>query len=68
MKLYARQEKTTDSATLQYWPETKKKDTVFYKDRNCSSFYCRIPWYHSNRPMRRKSVVLNCYRWDVEWV
>jgi hypothetical protein len=68
LKKYARQEITTDSYTLRAYPKTKKKDTVFYNDRECTEFYCLIPWYHNNIPISRKRVTLNCFNWEIEWV
>lgn len=66
--LYARQEPTTDETTRQLWPETKAKDTVFYRDADCSDLVARIPWHHRNRPVRRKTVTLNCFTYSIEWV
>jgi hypothetical protein len=68
LTLFAREEPTTDSTLKQYAPNAKRLDTVLYKDPDCSTPYARIPWHHSNRPVRRKSVILNCFKWKVEWL
>jgi hypothetical protein len=68
LTLYARQEPTTDSILLKYYPNTKKKDTVFYRDKECKDTYGRWSWNVSGRPTRRKTVTLNCYKWRIKWV
>ena len=68
MKIYARQEPTTDDIINKYHPKNNKKDTVFYHDKDCKQKYCRIPWHHSNRPVSRKTVTLNCFNYQIEWV
>lgn len=66
--LYARQEPTRDEMTLKLWPKTRQKDTVIYKDPEAREIYAVIPWHRSNRPMSRKSVTLNCFKWDLVWI
>lgn len=68
MKLYARQEPTQDKVIITYQSDSKKMDTVFYKDKKALEFYALIPWHHSNRPISRKKVTLNCFNWEVEWI
>lgn len=72
--LYARLEKTTDNVLARYAPEAiarnrkRHRDAVFYRDRDCREPYARIPWHHKNRPTTRKTVTINCTRYQVEWV
>jgi len=68
MKIYARQDPTTDEVLKEYSPKAKRFDTVFYKDKKATKFYCRWPWHYSNRPVSRKRVTLNCYNWQIVWI
>lgn len=68
LTLFAREEPTTDDVLRQYAPEAKRLDTVFYEDSACQVPYARIPWHHRGRPRKRRSVVLNCFRWNLQWV
>ena len=68
LKLYARQEPTTDAIIKKYAPKANKKDTVFYKDKGATQFYARWQWDQGGRPVKRKTVVLNCYRWAIVWI
>lgn len=65
--LHARQEPTTNPETLSLWPNTKSKDTVLYEDEGLTRVKARIPWHHRNRPVSRKTTMLNCWRWRFEW-
>ncbi len=66
--VFARKEPTTDDVTLKYGPQGKK-DTVFYRDRDCKHIFVRKPWYQSGQPTKAtKTVQLNCFRWAVQWL
>ena len=58
--IYARQEPAKDGTR-------GKRDTVFYRDAQCSQFFARWPWHLSSRPTSRASVVLGCTRYRIEW-
>lgn len=66
--LYARKEQTTDSTLLSMEPNSKRKDTVIYEDKACTQVKARIPWFHKNRPVSRKTVMLNCNQYRLEWL
>ncbi|GBG14528.1 uncharacterized protein NMK_2127 [Novimethylophilus kurashikiensis] len=68
LPVYVRKEPTRCAVTLAYGPEGKK-DTVFYRDSNCTQLIARKPWHQSGHPTRRSSTVtLNCNQWSVNWV
>jgi hypothetical protein len=46
----------------------RRFDTHFYRDESCTEFVAIWPWNHSNRPVRRKYVVLNCNRYRLVYV
>lgn len=60
--LYARQEQTRCKIA----PE--RMDTVIYRDKECTDQKARWAWHVSGRPVSRKSVTLNCARYNLEWV
>lgn len=66
--LYARQEPTNDGILLSLSLESKRHDTVIYKDRECTEIKATIPWHYRNRPISRKTITLNCYRFNLEWL
>lgn len=66
--LYARKEPTTDSTLLSMKPNSKRRDTVIYEDKACTQQKARIPWYHKNCPISRKTVMLNCNQYSLEWL
>lgn len=66
--LYARQEPTNDPIIRTHFPESKRRDTVIYWDRQCTRPKARIPWHHKGRPISRKIVTLNCYQWRLHWL
>jgi hypothetical protein len=44
-------------------------DVVAYRDQGKTEVACRWPWYYSNKPTKRnKTVMMNCYRWNIEWI
>ncbi len=66
--LFARKERTTDPIDIKLGLE-KKQDTVIYRDQACTQLAARWPWHYSSCPARRNKVVmLNCWRWRLEWV
>lgn len=70
LTLFAKKEPTTDAIAIQYCPNIKnKKDTVLYRDRECTQLAGRWSWYHSNCPRRsQKKVMFNCWPWKLEWI
>lgn len=67
--LYARREPSTDPVLKTYAPGSKRNDVVFYRDAACTRPYGRWAWHVSPAPnRRRRSIVLNCFRWAVVWV
>lgn len=59
---------TTDRETLALWPETKKQDVVAYRDVERTQVAARWPWFLKDRPKpSRRTVRLNCYRWEAVW-
>ena len=65
--LYAREEPTTDPTLLGSVPETKQKDTVFYRDRDLTRKFCRWSWMIGGRSVRRKYARLNGYKYKLIW-
>lgn len=69
LPVYARHEPSTDKVLRKYAPNAKKSDVVVYRDAGCKRMFCRFPWYFSNKPTRRrKTVMLNCFYWALNWV
>ena len=58
--LYAREEQA-GGAPL-------RRDTCIYHDKECTRLFARWKWYRCQRPVGRKHVTLNCYRYALEWV
>lgn len=68
LTLFARREPTTDSFALSHGLKGKR-DVVYYRDREATEFAARIPWHYSNKPTKAsKTCILNCYRWQLEWL
>lgn len=67
--LFAREEPTNDPVSKMLGM-SKQKDTVIFKDRDCTKVYARWPWHIGRRPTPngRDVVTLNCFRWKLEWV
>lgn len=66
--VYARREPTRDSLSRSLGLG-HKLDIAIYRDRACTVLFACFPWYYRRKPCARsKSVVLNCYRWALEWV
>lgn len=66
LTLYARKEPTRDQLVE---ADKGKKDTVVYRDRECTEPMGRWPWHYSNCPKcGQAEVTLNCSRWQLEWV
>ncbi len=61
--LYIRREPTDDPYNLGI-----KLDCVLYRDRDCTQFYCRIPWHYKRPSVRRTTISLNCVRWALTWL
>lgn len=61
LKLYARRERRPDK-----WPSAERPCTAFYYERTAERLAFIEP---PDRPFRkRKTVMLNCYRWEVVWL
>ena len=68
LTVFSRREPTTDAVALAHGVKGKK-DTVFYRDQQCTQFMARKPWYQSGHPRSNsRTVMLNCYRWQLQWV
>jgi hypothetical protein len=65
--LYARKEPTIDSIAIEHGL-AHKQDVVFYKDEACTQRYCRWSWHLSPPRKNRKTVILNCWRWAINWM
>lgn len=67
LTVFARREPTVDSVAHALGC-ADKKDTVFYRDAQCTDFVARMPWHQSGRPRKNsKTVMLNCFRWNLQW-
>lgn len=66
--LFARKEPTVDPVSIAHGL-AHKQDTVLYQDRECTRRYAIWNWAYSNCPRRKqRTVMLNCYRWKLEWI
>lgn len=43
-------------------------DTHIFREKACHDLVAKWPWFCSNRPVRRKWVVLNCARYELAHV
>lgn len=67
LTLFARREPTTDTVAIAHGM-AHRKDVVVYADKDCTQLRGRFPWYYSGLPRRNsRSVMLNCYRWALQW-
>lgn len=67
LTLFAKKEPTSDSVSIQHGLGNKQ-DTVLYRDKECTQVAARWPWHYSSCPRRNhKSVMFNCYRWNLAW-
>ncbi|KVP96808.1 hypothetical protein WJ97_13085 [Burkholderia ubonensis] len=67
LTVFARREPTVDQVALTHGC-ADKKDTVFYRDAQCTDVIARKPWYQSGHPRKNsKAVTLNCFRWKLQW-
>jgi hypothetical protein len=42
---------------------------IVWADQEKTERKAIIPWYHSNKPDKRnKYLMINCYRWRIEWL
>ena len=66
--LFARKELTQDAIDKRLGFNARR-NTVLYKDANCTDRVATWPWHYSNCPRRNsKTVVLNCWRWKLQWL
>lgn len=66
--LFARKEPTTDVVSISHGLG-HRKDVVLYQDEACTQPYARWSWHLTGQPRRNsKTVMLNCYRWAIQWV
>ena len=68
LTLYAREEPTQSEILKQYGHGLPKFDTVFYTDADCTFVYARWSGEQLKRPMRRRTVMLDCRRWKLVWL
>jgi hypothetical protein len=62
-------EKVPTNDPLLSGSKMQKFDVVAYRDQEKTEVACRWPWYYSNKPTKRnKTVMMNCYRWNIEWI
>lgn len=62
--VYRRLEKTVDDITLKFNPNTRKKDWVFYRDRNFKIPFFRIYW-HQSKP-KGEVIFFNCFKYRIK--
>lgn len=68
LTLYARREPTVDVVSIQHGL-AHKQDVVLYRDKECKQPKGRMCWHYSGLPRRNsRSVMLNCFRWNLQWV
>ena len=68
LTLFAKKEPTSDSVSISRGLSSRK-DTVLYRDKECTELAARWPWYYSSCPRRsQRRVTLNCYRWNLLWL
>lgn len=69
IKVYAKLENTKDQVLLKFDPKTNEKDIVIYRDSECKSVFCRFLWFKENKPNKTdKTIMLNCYLWELVWI
>ncbi|KVP75341.1 hypothetical protein WJ96_06155 [Burkholderia ubonensis] len=67
LTVFARREPTVDPVALAHGC-ADKKDTVFYRDAQCTDVMARKPWHQSGHPRKNSTAVtLNCFRWKLQW-
>ena len=80
--LYARHERTTDSATADMFRNAPQRESVMekwhterchqdvqlYYDSACTKKAGRIPWHYTKPTRRNKYQMLNCARYRLVWV
>ena len=64
LKVYARYEKTTDNFPFTY----HRKDVQIYKDKEGREPFARFMFFQKKPTRASRYVVLNCYRWALEWL
>lgn len=43
-------------------------DVEIFRDEACGDFFCKFPFYQSNKPdMRQRYVTINCSCWRLRW-
>jgi hypothetical protein len=66
--LFARKEPTSDTVSKALGM-ARRMDTVLYRDAACTDVAGRYSWFYSGCPDRRfKTVMLNCWKWKLEWL
>lgn len=68
LNVYLRKEPTIDKLCTPLGYVGAKFDTVVYKDERCTEVFCRIPWHHTQPRKNQKTIILNCFKWQVNWV
>lgn len=68
LTLYARREPTTDSVVLSLGLKNRF-DVALYRDVACTQLAARYRCDMSSKPTKRQNtVMLNCWRWRLQWV
>jgi len=70
LKVYAKKVPTTDDVILKYDPKQAKtkKDTVIFHDKGMCRPFCRITWWSKQPTRAQKTIILNCFRWQLVWI
>lgn len=69
LKLFVKKVPTTDSISIQHGL-AHKLDVVAYKESACTGVpVARWSWHLTTCPRRnQRTAMLNCYRWDLQWI
>ncbi|MET3139848.1 hypothetical protein AAKU61_004230 [Undibacterium sp. GrIS 1.2] len=65
LTVFAKKEKSTEPLD-KLLGFSNKLDTVIYKDKECTQFFGRFPWYFIKNPRRNsKLITLDCCNWNL---
>jgi hypothetical protein len=63
LTLYLEKVPTTDKVC------GKTFNVIAWEDKEKTKKKCVWPWYQKSRPDKRnKTVTVNCYQWNIEWI
>lgn len=71
LTLYARKEPAQDPVLHQHGHllrNIQRFDVVFYKDQACTDRYATWEWFKCPPRFGQRTVVLNCYHWNLVWL